>query len=353
MADVLGVGVTHYPGLKYPDPHMVNILRQILESPALRPELREMGNWPEPMRLEWGEDAGVKSAELHRQRLLNGFRTVRTAIDRFHPDFILIWGDDQYENFHEDVIPPFCIYLYDEIATQPFLHGSAITRGRSMVNAIPNVWGEPVDKTWTTRGHREAGEYLVERLIQGGIDVAYAYKPLHHQGLSHAFINTLLYLDYDRKGFNYPLLPFAVNCYGKDLLRGGLTGTMEGRFKAAPPGPTPQRCFDIGALVRRILEASPWRVVIIGSSSWSHAFLTGINGWIYPDIETDRMRYGDLKQGRQDNWKNLSSAEVEAAGEHEFRNWICLAGAMADRKAKFLDYVETYIFNSNKCFAIF
>ena len=32
-----------------------------------------------------------------------------------------------------------------------------------------------------------------------GVDMAYAYKPLHFPGIAHAFLNTLLYLDYDRK----------------------------------------------------------------------------------------------------------------------------------------------------------
>ena len=50
--------------------------------------------------------------------------------------------------------------------------------------------------------------------------MAYAYKPLHEKaGLGHAFANTLLFLDLDRKGFNYPVLPVAVNCYGSNVVR--------------------------------------------------------------------------------------------------------------------------------------
>lgn len=34
---------------------------------------------------------------------------------------------------------------------------------------------------------------------------------------------------------------------------------------------------------------------------------------------------------------------------------MCLAGAMEElgRKAQVIDYVETYVFNSNKCWALF
>ena len=34
-----------------------------------------------------------------------------------------------------------------------------------------------------------------------------AYRPLHGGGVAHALASTLLYLDLDRQGFAYPLLP--------------------------------------------------------------------------------------------------------------------------------------------------
>ena len=27
-----------------------------------------------------------------------------------------MWGDDQYENFREDIIPPYCISAYDKFS---------------------------------------------------------------------------------------------------------------------------------------------------------------------------------------------------------------------------------------------
>jgi hypothetical protein len=44
---------------------------------------------------------------------------------------------------------------------------------------------------------------------------------------------------------------------------------------------------------------------------------------------------------------------MRASGQHEMRNWICLAGAMEGRRAEILAYAETYIFNSCKCIALF
>lgn len=50
-----------------------------------------------------------------------------------------------------------------------------------------------------------------------------SYRPLHEPGLAHAFINTNLFLDYDRKGFDILVAPFAANCYGRGVIsqRGG------------------------------------------------------------------------------------------------------------------------------------
>ena len=49
--------------------------------------------------------------------------------------------------------------------------------------------------------------------------------------LAHAFTNTLLYLDWDRRGFPWPVIPFAINCYGSDLIHA--QGGMAALFAAA------------------------------------------------------------------------------------------------------------------------
>jgi hypothetical protein len=122
-----------------------------------------------------------------------------------------------------------------------------------------------------------------------------------------------------------------------------------------PPAPAPARCFDLGAATARALSAGPWRVALVGSSSWSHAFLTAKHHWLYPDVDADRARFEELKAGTFACWRDLSLADVEASGQHEFLNWLCLAGAMhaLGRRAEVVDYVESYVFNSDKCFAVF
>ena len=75
----------------------------------------------------------------------------------------------------------------------------------------------------------------------------------------------------------------------------------------------------------------------------------------YPDVESDRRRLAELQAGQFTTWGKLSTAELEDAGQHEMLNWVCLAGAMTELgyQAAVVDYVETHVFNSDKCFALF
>jgi hypothetical protein len=347
MGDILGLGSTHYPPLITPDEARAFPLVRTLRHDKRVPEaMKDPQSWPLAMRQEYGEDQGLQAARRHRERLLSGFRTIRAEMDAFKPDFILLWGDDQYENFREDIIPPFCVMAYEEMVCTPFkLHDGS---------PRPNVWGEPPDTTFTYRGAPAQARTLVRGLLEAGFDISYAYKPLHQPGLGHAFVNTLLYLDYDRQGFDYPVIPFAINCYGSRVIRNH-GGAIEYSPEPDPPSPSPRRCFEVGQAVARIVRDSPWRVALLASSSWSHAFLTAKNSWLWPDMEADRQRFEDLQRGDLMAWRNVPLSAIEESGQQEVLNWMCLVGAMAElqRKPDVLDYVETYVFNSNKCMAVF
>ncbi len=349
MGDILGLGLTHYPPLVGRDENMAGILRTILRDPGLPERDRDPANWPAPMRREYGDDGGTASAAAHREWLVRRFRHCRTLLDDFRPDVVVIWGDDQYENFTDDVIPPFCVLAYDAVEA----------RHRKRDIETPNVWNEGPDTVFRIAGHREAGKYLARRLLEQGIDMAYAYKPLHHSGLAHAFLNTIMFLDYDRTGFPYPVVAFQVNCYGRRVIaqRGYRSNLARPVAEADldPPSPTPRRCMEVGAATARAMRESPWRTALIASSSWSHAFLTDKHHQLYPDIEADRRLYEALRVGDYETWRKTPLDAIEASGQQEMLNWYMLAGAMEElgRKPDECDFIETWSFNSNKCFAAF
>lgn len=347
MAEILGLGITHYPGLVPLSARPISLTR-LLKDPGLPEALRTPRGWPESMRREWGDDEGAAFAERHRQAVVAEIRKARAVLNEFRPDFIVVWGDDQYENFREDVVPGFCVLAYDEMELKPW----------DKPGIPPNVWKEPAGTVFRVRGHRKGAKHLASRLIEQDFDVAYAYRPLH-QTLGHAFGNSVLYLDWDRRGFDVPVVPFSVNCYGRRLIP--LKGYMEQLANPVaerdldPPSPSPARCFDLGAACVRALADSPWRVALIASSSWSHAFLTRKHHYLYPDIPADRALYEALLAGDFAAWRAATLAQVEDAGQQELLNWFCLVGAMAElgRKPDHAVFIETCIMNSNKVIATF
>jgi hypothetical protein len=340
MAEILPVGITHYPPLAGSDETMSWILKRMLQNPRLPENLRHAESWPEAMRAEWSNDEGLAAARQHRERLVQSLRRTRAQIDAFRPDFIVIWGDDQYENFREDVVPPYCIYAHGSFEFRPPPH---------------NIWREPMDQRFHVRGYVEAAKQLATGLIEAGFDAAYSYKPLHHP-LGHAFANAVLYLDYDRKGFSYPIIPFSINCYGRKVIaqQGGLPAfdRSPSEIQLDPPAPTPRRLFELGAATARIFSASPWRVALLASSGWSHAFLTEKNNFLFPDTPADRGLFEALRSGDYESWRNYPASAVEESGQQELLNWMCLAGALAElkRKPAEVEFVDTWIFNSSKCF---
>jgi len=353
MAEILGLGITHYPPLAGMDERMAGILKGTLRDPNIPDAIKDPANWPARMREELGDDEGKSAAAGHRAALLDGMKRVRAELDEFKPDFLLIWGDDQHENFTEDVIPAFCILAYDKIEAQPWRLKAPGMPGSA------NVWKEGLDHVYSLKSHREGAKFLASGLLGAGFDMAYSYQPLHLHGIGHAFLNSVAYLDYDRKGFHHPLVCITVNCYGRKVIthKGGASkfGQMPPPEQLDPPSPSPTRCFDLGAATARILKDSPYRVALMASSSWSHAFLHD-KGWhMFPDTEADRALYQALKEGDYQTWRNTPLSAVEDSGQQEMLNWFCLVGAMSElkRKASWTQWIESYLFNSNKCFAIF
>jgi hypothetical protein len=353
MGQILGLGMTHYPPLSYKG-NMSRRLKACLEDRELPERLRSVENWHPTMRAQWASDEGQAHSDSHRRDLIENSRRIRAELDAFNPDFVLVWGDDQYENFQEDCVPAFSVLAYDSVTFQPW---KGHHRG-------PNSWDEPEDAAFTVKGHRAGGKHLVTSLLREGIDVAYAYKPLHN-ALGHAFANTVLYLDYDRKGFPYPVVPFAVNAYGRWLVgaHGSPLYPTQARplMEAAeadldPPGPQPWRCFQVGGAIARALKASPWRVAVIASSSWSHSFLVKKHALMFPDVESDKRYYEALRDGDYELWRSTKIEEAEDRGHHELLNWFCLAGAMHELGRKKPDesvFLESWITNSDKVFAVY
>jgi hypothetical protein len=352
MAEVMALGMTHYPLLAGPDEHMADLLRSSLRDPDVPEERKDPANWSEDARREWGDDGGVASAAGHRAALLDGMEHVRRALDEFQPDVLIVWGDDQYENFREEVVPSFCVLAYDDTQVEPF--------GVMNKLGIPNFWGVPNDTTFTMKGDSMFGRRLATGLLKRDVDVAYSYEKREGIYFPHAFANTQVFLDFDNIGkeFPYPIVPIAVNCYGQHVI-----SRKGGRAKFAqivgeeldPPGPSPRRCLSFGRAVADFLRESPLRVALVASASWSHAFLNDKDWHLRPDVAADRRLYDALVAGDYAVWENSTTHDVVEAGQHEMLNWFCMLGAVQELglELEWSSWVQTEIFNSNKVFTVF
>src|SRR5262247_3009096 len=115
MGELLGIGCPHGPQPRLTDETMANnYFRHNFLSDKTPAHWKDPSNWPPAMRAEWGDDEGATAARRHREAVIGGYRKVRAALDAFNPDFVIMFGDDQYENFREDLFPPFCVYANDE-----------------------------------------------------------------------------------------------------------------------------------------------------------------------------------------------------------------------------------------------
>jgi Catalytic LigB subunit of aromatic ring-opening dioxygenase len=347
VAELQLLGMTHYPPFGWQDDSMAGIMRMILADPGIPADAKDPTAWPTPMQAEWGDDEGRTSAEQHRGALIDGFDRIRAELDAFDPDLVLIWGDDQYENFHEDLIPPYAVLAYPDREIRPY--------DTRVAKAFPSYWSESPDTVITIKGRPDVARELTASLLEEGFDVPYAYRPAHDDQLPHAFLNTVLFLDHERTGFPWPIVCMPINCYGRKVVaaQGGWRpfGT---ELDLDPPSPPPWRLMDLGAAVARVLRASPWRVALIASSSWSHAFLTDHTWRLRPDTVADRALYEAMTARDFKRWEATTTADIEHAGQQEVLNWFALLGAARELgiEPTWSTFVETWVFNSNKVFAV-
>lgn len=354
MAEILGLGLSHFGGFMFPDGDMASRIKARLADGTLPESLDHPSKWPQAMQAEWGKDEGAGFAARHKWEYFAALDRVRAALDDFRPDAVVIFGDDQYECFREDLVPPYCVFMGESFSLKPY------ARARAIGGEQTNIWGDPFDTDIDIKGSPDIARFLLEALYGAGFDAAYSYRMPHQGHLGHAFANTLMYLDHRRTGWRYPVIPFAINAYGSALIRvkGGLADEARSDEAARrlpdPPAPSPARCFDLGQALARALKPSPWRIALIATASFSHAFLTAKNHFFYPDMESDRARFAELASGDYATWRALDPVTLESCGQHELVNWSPVVGAMAElgQKPEYCVLLESWLMNSNKCVTV-
>ena len=94
MAELLLLGMTHYPPLAAVDDDMAALMRMMLADPGIPAAVKDPATWAPEARAEWGDDEARSAAAAHRAVLCDGFTRLRAELDAFAPDALVVWGDD-------------------------------------------------------------------------------------------------------------------------------------------------------------------------------------------------------------------------------------------------------------------
>lgn len=298
---VIGVATSHSPQLSIRAKDWEHLLKKDETDPRL--------DYPALLkRAKRGIEAEL-TPEKFRERdeaCLKAVKDLGDALREAKPDVVVVVGDDQHEQFHDDHMPTFAIY-----------HGKSLPvvthTGRN-----PAAWKDAEEHGWAASAPEyetdpALAEHLIRALNAAEFDIARCNKLRPEIGVGHAF--SFLYRRV-LPGSKIPMVPVMVNTY------------------FPPNQPTPKRCYDFGRAVRQAIETwdSPKRVAVMASGGLSHVVI---------DEEIDQMTIDGLKKKKPDLLFRLPRERLWG-GTSEILNWVVLAGAMEDRDLKYLEYVTTY-----------
>ncbi len=283
-------------------------------------------------------DSAAENRAKHA-RCMQALSVLRAELAAAAPDVIILFGDDQSEQFDFSNYPAFAVFAGESFA------GFKISGKFGL--PVPQVVRASRPKTpehWvTTPGHPGVARALVTQLVQAGFDLSFSLElPRPDEGIGHAFMRPAFYLvpDYD-----IPTVPFFVNCY-------------------FGPQPTARRCVQLGRAVRRCIEGLPsdLRVAVIGSGGLWH---TPMNPSSILDSDFDSTILDNLERGDAEAmatcfdsrrpWVDPTDpGSLQRAsggsqmvlglggGTGETRNWIITAAVVEGRAGTVVDYVPVY-----------
>jgi 3-O-methylgallate 3,4-dioxygenase len=236
------------------------------------------------------------AAKLEKEkRCWDAIGKLRDQLTAWKPDLIFIMGDDQHENILDDNMPPFTMFIGEEVdATQGFKY----------------LGVSPLDQRVRYKVAAKVARNILENLMENGFDPGWSNKTRDEAGLGHAFGRPLKFLS----DGTIPIVPLMVNTY-------------------YPPAPSAKRCLQFGKALRKAIEEikEDLRVVVIASGGLVHTVI---------DEDLDR-EFLDALARNDHGYMAAMPADQLIEGTSELRNWIMASGVM-DAGAEVVDYVPCY-----------
>jgi len=260
---------------------------------------------------EFAQQVTSEAMEAHEARCQSALDRLAEIFAEAHIDVAVIIGNDQMEIFDERLIPAFSIFYGDSITNYEFTPQRLAQLPPGIEDSLP---GYIPSGGAVYEGSPNLARSIIAQAMTDGFDVA-AMKGLPKPETPHAF------------GFIYrrimrdnpvPSVPVLVNTF------------------YPPNQPTVERCYQFGKSVLRGIEAweSDARVAVFASGGLTHFVI---------DEEVDRL-FLDAIRTRDIRRVAALGEAVFQDGTSEIKNWVPLAGMMADLglEPDVLDYVPCY-----------
>jgi len=296
---VLGIGTSHSPQVSTGWEHWANLRKTDEISPAVPPDL----------------DAQLEPhvIQARYEAVQRGVREIGEVLRRTERlDAIVMFGDDQHEQFDDANMPAIAIYHgADNVVPPPNRDGMPFSGDdRSLRRHLVSLM-EPTRERYPNAVG--LANHLIASLTDQEFDVTRCDR-LRERGIGHAF--SFLYQRL-WPSCDVPVVPVMLNTY------------------YPPNQPTPARSYALGRAVRRAVEA--WdggeRVAVVASGGLSHIVI---------DEPLDRQVLDGLLRRDADALCAIPRAKMRK-GTSEILNWIALGGAMGDDfEMTLVEYVPGY-----------
>lgn len=277
--------------------------------------------------------------EAKQRRMQDALGALRERLRAAAPDVLIVFGDDQSEQFAFRNYPAIATYLGAEFS------GFKIAPRDGPI--FPGDWprfARTPDHWATVPGAPPVARALLTTLIDAGFDIAFSQElPDPERGMGHAFmrVHTML-----QTGFAIPTVPIWVNCY-------------------YGPQPTGARCYALGRAVRAFIESwdEPLRIAVVGSGGLWH---TPLHPQSILDETFDHEMLAALERGDAAEMArafdartpNVDANDAEAvrtysggtgivtglgSGTGETRNWIAASAVVDGIPGTVVDYIPLYV----------
>ncbi|HUZ77838.1 MAG TPA: hypothetical protein VMV93_09690 [Chloroflexota bacterium] len=287
---VLGIGTSHTPQISTAWPEWGNLGKTEQVSPAVPADLEA-----QLQPSVWEERHGCVQRAV--KQLGEKLRSAKL-------DAIVIFGDDQHEQFNDGNMPAVAIY-HGERAE---VHAG---QNRRMGSSFPELHFESTAPDYPN--DVELAGYLIEALTEREFEVTRCNTLTAPRGIGHAFsfLYQRLWAECD-----VPIVPVMVNTY------------------YPPNQPTPKRCWNLGEAVRDAVAG--WggdkRIGVIASGGLSHIVI---------DEPLDHQVI-DALQTKDVPALWALPREKMRGGTSEILNWVACAGAVQALNMTLVDYIPGY-----------